>query len=54
MVEKNKEYVAEVLDLTHDGLGVTKVESGFAVFVEGALPGEQIRMKVVKVTQNFA
>jgi len=53
MVEKNKEYVAEVLDLTHDGLGVVKVE-GFAVFVEGALPGEQIRMKVVKVTKNFA
>ena len=32
MVEKNNEYVVEVLDLTHDGLGVTKVE-GFAVFV---------------------
>ncbi|MBP3283918.1 MAG: 23S rRNA (uracil(1939)-C(5))-methyltransferase RlmD [Clostridia bacterium] len=53
MVEKNKEYVTEVLDLTHEGLGVAKVE-GFAVFVEGALPREQIRMKIVKVTKNFA
>lgn len=53
MVEKNKEYVTKILDLTHDGLGVARVE-GFAVFVEGALPNEQIRMKIVKVTKNFA
>jgi len=53
MVTKNKEYLTTVIDMTHDGAGVAKIE-GFAVFIDGALTGETVRVKIVKVTRNFA
>ena len=31
MVTKNKEYITTILDMTHDGAGVAKID-GFAVF----------------------
>lgn len=51
-VKKNEFYKANVEDLTHEGLGVVKIE-GYAVFVEGALPGEEIDFKVVKTGKKF-
>ena len=53
MVTKNNEYLTTILDMTHDGVGVAKID-GFAVFVDGAITGETVRIKVVKVTKNFA
>lgn len=53
MVEKNREYITNILDMTHEGAGVAKVD-GFAVFVDGAITGETVKMKIVKVTKNFA
>lgn len=53
MVEKNKEYVTNILDMTHEGAGVAKID-GFAVFIDGAITGETVKIKVVKVTKNFA
>ncbi|MDP9010438.1 MAG: 23S rRNA (uracil(1939)-C(5))-methyltransferase RlmD [Pseudomonadota bacterium] len=38
---------ADVVDLAHDGRGVARVE-GKAVFIEGALPGERVRLRVLK------
>jgi 23S rRNA (uracil1939-C5)-methyltransferase len=38
---------AEILDLTHDGRGVARVD-GKAVFIDGALPGERVRYRVFK------
>jgi 23S rRNA (uracil1939-C5)-methyltransferase len=38
---------ADIVDLTHDGRGVARVE-GKAVFVEGALPQERVRFRVFK------
>jgi len=52
-VEKNQSYTVEISGLTSEGAGVAKVE-GFTVFVEGALPGEQAEIKVVKVLKNYA
>ncbi|MDR0200095.1 MAG: 23S rRNA (uracil(1939)-C(5))-methyltransferase RlmD [Streptococcaceae bacterium] len=52
-MQKNEIFEADVLDLTHEGLGVVRV-SGFPVFVENALPGETIRGKIVKVGKQFA
>ena len=40
-------------DLGANGEGVGRID-GFAVFVEGALPGERILVKVVKVTKSYA
>jgi 23S rRNA (uracil1939-C5)-methyltransferase len=38
---------ADIVDLTHDGRGVARV-NGKAVFIEGALPGERVRFRVLK------
>jgi 23S rRNA (uracil1939-C5)-methyltransferase len=52
-VEKNKEYSVEIIGLGHEGEGVGKVED-FTVFVTGALPGETVEAKIIKVSKNFA
>ena len=53
MIEKNDEYLTTILDMTHDGAGVAKID-GFAIFVAGAITGERVKIKVVKVTKNYA
>ncbi len=39
--------LAEIVDLAHDGRGVARL-AGKAVFVAGALPGEQVRIRRVR------
>jgi 23S rRNA (uracil1939-C5)-methyltransferase len=38
---------ADIVDLAHDGRGVARV-GGKAVFIDGALPGERVRFRVLK------
>ena len=38
---------ADIVDLAHDGRGVARVD-GKAVFIDGALPGERVRFRVLK------
>ena len=38
---------ADIVDLAHDGRGVARV-GGKAVFIDGALPGERVRFRVIK------
>jgi len=52
-VEKNEEYIVEVSGLGFEGEGVAKVE-GFPVFIQGALVGEKVKVKIIKVSKNFA
>lgn len=51
-IKKNQELEVTVVDLSHLGMGVAKIE-GFPIFVENALPEEKIRLKVVKVGKKF-
>ncbi len=53
MVEKNEYYAVEFIDMTHDGMGVCKID-GFPVFVANALKGETAEIKIVKVNSSFA
>lgn len=53
MVEKNTIHYCEFVDMTHDGMGVCKVE-GFPIFVPNALKGETAEIKIVKVNKSFA
>jgi 23S rRNA (uracil1939-C5)-methyltransferase len=53
MVNKNQDYIIDIIGTTHEGNGAGKVD-GFTVFVEGALPDEKIKVKIVKVNKNFA
>jgi len=53
MIEKNSYHDVEFIDLTHDAMGVCKID-GFPVFVKDALKGEKATIKIVKVNSNFA
>ncbi|NMH31985.1 23S rRNA (uracil(1939)-C(5))-methyltransferase RlmD [Streptococcus sanguinis] len=52
MLKKNDMIEVEVVDLSHEGAGVAKAE-GLVFFVENALPGELIRMRVLKVNKKI-
>ena len=52
-VAKNDDIVVTIESLTNEGQGVARVD-GFAVFVIGALAGEQVNAHVIKVSSTFA
>ena len=51
-VEKNKTYEMHIDALGSNGEGIGRID-GYTVFVEGALPGETIRVLIVKVKKNY-
>jgi 23S rRNA (uracil1939-C5)-methyltransferase len=51
-VKPGKLEEADVADLAHDGRGIARVD-GKAVFIEGALPGERVRFRVLKRRRQF-
>lgn len=51
-VQKNQEVIVEIVDLTHEGLGVARVD-GYLLFIENALVGEEVKALVVKVGNKF-
>ncbi|MFC5631896.1 MULTISPECIES: 23S rRNA (uracil(1939)-C(5))-methyltransferase RlmD [Streptococcus] len=52
MLQKNDIVEVKIVDLTHEGQGVAKVD-GLVFFVENALPEEVIQMRVLKVTKKI-
>lgn len=50
--QKNDEVVVDIIGLTHDGEGVGRAD-GFTLFIQGALPGETVRAKVLKVKKQY-
>lgn len=53
ILSKNKTYTLEITGLTHEGQGVGKLD-GLVVFVNGALIGEIVDVKIVKQTKSYA
>jgi len=53
MEDMQPTYVVESFDLTHDGLGVCKLEDGYTVFVEGLLKGERAEIIVTERKKNY-
>jgi 23S rRNA (uracil1939-C5)-methyltransferase len=47
-----KEFEATIIDLSHDGRGVARVD-GKAVFVSDALPGEEVLLRIRRRHRNF-
>ncbi len=50
--QKNEQVTVDIIGLTHDGEGVGRAE-GFAFFIQGALPGERVRAKVMKLKKQY-
>lgn len=52
-VEKNKEYIVNIIDNGFEGEGITKIDN-FTIFIPGAIKGEKIKILIVKVLASHA
>jgi len=52
-VEKNMDYTMTINNMGYEGEGVGKIDN-FTVFVAGAIVGEKVIIKIVKISKNFA
>lgn len=52
-VEKNKEYIVNIIDNGFEGEGIAKIE-GFTIFIPNAIKGEKVRILIVKVLSSHA
>lgn len=46
-------YFVEAIDLTHDALGVCRLDDGYTVFVEDLLKGERAEIMITSRKKNF-
>lgn len=53
LIEKNRNYILDITGMTHEAQGVGRID-GFAVFVDGALEGEQVEVKIIKLNKTYA
>lgn len=53
MVAKNQVFEIEITGQTQEGLGVGRKDD-IAIFVQGAIAGEKVLAKVIKVLKNYA
>lgn len=51
--KKNQEMTVDIIDLSYEGLGVAKIDH-YPIFVVNALPGEEVKIRLTKVTKKFA
>ena len=51
-VTKNQEIELEITALGSEGQGIGRYE-GYALFVEGTLPGERAQVRVIKTTASY-
>ncbi|MBU3113379.1 23S rRNA (uracil(1939)-C(5))-methyltransferase RlmD [Clostridium lacusfryxellense] len=52
-VKKNEDYEMTIDNMGYDGEGVGKIDN-FTIFVAGAIIGERVIVKIVKVSKKFA
>ena len=52
MLKKNEEYIVEIIDNGYQGEGIAKID-GITVFIDQAIKGEKIKIKIIKVSTNF-
>lgn len=53
VVEKNKEYIVDIVDYGCEGEGIAKIDN-FTVFIQGAMKGEKVKILIVKVNTSHA
>ncbi|WP_461205906.1 23S rRNA (uracil(1939)-C(5))-methyltransferase RlmD [Clostridium sp. DL1XJH146] len=50
---KNEEYILDIIDQGYEGEGIAKVDR-YPMFIKGAIEGEKVKVKCIKVNKNFA
>ncbi|MCB2286386.1 23S rRNA (uracil(1939)-C(5))-methyltransferase RlmD [Clostridium algidicarnis] len=53
MIEKNKEYIVDIVSAGYEGEGIAKIDS-FPIFIPGAIEGEKTKIKIIKLNKNYA
>lgn len=53
MLKKNETYIVDIIDNGYQGEGIAKIDN-FPIFIQGAIKGERIETKILKVLSNFA
>ncbi len=53
IVEKNKEYIVEIIDNGFEGEGIAKIND-FTIFIPGAIKGEKVKILIVKLLSSYA
>ena len=53
MLKKNEEYIVDIIDNGFQGEGIAKID-GITIFIDQAIKGEKIKIKILKVQTNFA
>lgn len=53
MIEKNQEIIVDILSEGYEGEGVAKLDNNFPIFIDGALKGEKIKVKIIKVKKSY-
>ncbi len=51
--DTRENYIVKAIDLTHDALGVTRLEDGYTVFVDDLLKGETARIEVTERKKKY-
>ncbi len=54
ILTKNQTITLKIIDLNNLGCGVGKTDDGMTVFVKGAVTGDTVEAKVIKVTATYA
>lgn len=52
-VEKNKEYIVDILDNGYEGEGIAKIDN-YTIFIPGTIKGEKVKILIVKVNSSHA
>ena len=52
-IEKNKEYIVDIIDNGINGEGIAKINN-FTIFVPQSLKGEKVKILIVKVQSSYA
>ena len=52
-VEKNKEYIVDIIDNGYEGEGIAKIDN-YTIFVQNAIKGEKVKILIVKVNSSHA
>ncbi len=52
-VQKNKEYIVDIIDNGFEGEGIAKIDN-FTIFIPDAIKGEKVKILIVKVLSSHA